>query len=256
MRILLGLVLLASMFGCASKIKLSDSVAPVADAATALDAYQRVLKKFVNPAGEVDFKALAADMKDLEVYIRYVSETPFSSFGNRDELLAHHLNAYNALSMYTVIRKDIPKTNAGLGKVFFFLLTKLKIGGEWMSLSTYENEYIRKMNEDRIHWALNCMAVSCPRLPQEIFRASTLQADLQKLSVEFFNSPTHVRVVREDKQLFVTEILKFFPEDFVPTKAPSIPAYVNLYRSEKVAEDLTVKYIPYDWTINDSNRRR
>ena len=220
----------------------------------AIEAYAKVLVAYVNVKGEVDFNGLQKNPQDLETYVAYIAQKKWSDFKTRDELLAYHLNAYNALSMNTVIQKGIPETNAGFKKVRFFYLTKMEIGGQRMSLVAYEADYIRKMNEDRVHWALNCMAVSCPRLPRKPFSAETLNQDLQDLAVEFFNSDKNVHFSAEPNTVEVTEILKFFPEDFVPKKAASIVDYVNLYRQDKIPTNYKVNYIPYDWTINNSNR--
>ena len=221
----------------------------------ARQAYANVLENYVNEKGEVDFDGLLKNPANLELYVAYVAEKKFSDFTSQESLLAHHLNAYNALSMYTVLQKGIPETNAGFKKVRFFYLTKMKIGGTQMSLVDYENKFIRSIGEDRVHWALNCMAVSCPRLPKKLFVGEALNDDLQALAVEFFNSPANVRISAEKNSVYVSEILKFFPEDFVPKKAKTVNEYVNLYRKNPIPLDYKTEYIPYDWTINNSNRR-
>lgn len=220
----------------------------------ARQAYAQVLENYVNEKGEVDFDGLLKNPANLELYVAYVADKKFSDFTSPESLLAHHLNAYNALSMYTVLQKGIPETNAGFKKVRFFYLTKMNIGGTKMSLVDYENKFIRSIGEDRVHWALNCMAVSCPRLPKKLFAGESLNKDLQALAVEFFSSAANVQVDNEKKTVFVTEILKFFPEDFIPKKAKSVNDYVNIYRKTPVPTDYKIAYIPYDWTINNSNR--
>lgn len=222
----------------------------------ALEAYSRVLANYVNKEGEVDFEGLQKDPKDLFDYVGYVAQKKFSEIGNPEQLLAHHLNAYNALSMYTVLQKGIPKSNSGLSKLFFFRLTKMEIGGQIMSLEAYEKNFIRSIGEDRVHWALNCMSVSCPRLPQEPFLPETLESRLQAAAVEFFNSDKNVKIDDERKEVAVSEILKFFPEDFVPKKAPTVATYVNLYRQSPLPMNYEIRYISYDWTINNSRRHR
>ncbi len=250
----IGLFSVLTFFGC-STIQKNPVVTQTYSDKQALESYGRVLKNFVNAKGQVDFEAMKASPKDLEIYVEYVGRKSWNEFKTPAELLAHHLNSYNALSMYTVISRGIPKTNAGLNKVGFFFLTKMQIGGKQMALVDYENKSIRTLGEDRIHWALNCMSVSCPRLPQTPFTAANLEKELQNGATEFFNSETHVKVDDAKKIVYVSEILDFFPEDFVPKKAQSISAYVNLYRKTLVPLDYKVKFIPYDWTINNSNHR-
>ncbi len=249
-------VLSAFLLTACSTFQKTNLSTQVVDEKKALEAYARVLQNFVNSAGEVDFEGIKKEPLDLETFVNYVSQKRFSDLTTPESLLAHHLNAYNALSMFTVVQKGIPKTNAGFSKVRFFYLTKMDIGGKEMSLVTYENDYIRSIGEDRVHWALNCMAVSCPRLPQKPFTAKTLNQDLQTLAVLFFNSEKNVQVDEKNKIVHVSEILKFFPKDFVPKKAATIIDYINLYRDKKISADIATEYIPYDWTVNNSNNRR
>ncbi len=248
------LLLLSFLFlSACSTLQKTPSINKAIDEFEAKQAYAKVLENYVNDKGQVDFEGLQKNPENLEMYVAYVAEKKFTDFTTPDSLLAHHLNAYNALSMYTVLQKGIPQTNAGFKKVNFFYLTKMDIGGTRMSLVDYENNFIRSLQEDRVHWALNCMAVSCPRLPRKPFVPETLNKDLQSLAVEFFNSATNVQIVPTKKKVLVTEILKFFPKDFVPKKAKSINEYVNLYRKNPIPLDFEIDYIPYDWTINNSN---
>ena len=248
------LVLTALFLSSCSTLQKTPTINKAVDEFEAKQAYSNVLENYVNDKGEIDFDGLLKNPENLELYVAYVAKKKFVDFTSEESLLAHHLNAYNALSMYTVLQKGIPQTNAGFKKVRFFYLTKMDIGGMQMSLVDYENNFIRSIGEDRVHWALNCMAVSCPRLPKKPFTAETLNKDLQDLSVEFFNLPANVQVKTAEKKIFVTEILKFFPKDFVPKKAKTVNEYVNLYRQVPVPLNFDIEYIPYDWTINNSNR--
>ncbi len=219
-----------------------------------IQAYASVLEKHVNDKGQVDFEGLRDNPTDLHYYVRYVNDTPLSSFQSEDEKLAHVINAYNALSMFTVIERGIPETNSGLNKVYFFYWTDMNIAGEMMSLYTFENDIIRKMGEERIHFALNCMAVSCPQLPKKPFTPEKIRDELEKETKFFFSEERNLRVVDAEKKIYLSEILDFFTDDFVPKKAQSLIAYINRYRENKIPEDYEVEFIDYDWTINNSNK--
>jgi hypothetical protein len=93
------------------------------------------------------------------------------------------------------------------------------------------------------------MARSCPRLPKEPFRAETLDSDLDRLAREFLNDPRNATVDPAARVVRFSEILKFYTEDFRKA-APSLVAYANRYRDEKIPEDYRVEFIPYDWTLN------
>ena len=217
------------------------------------DAWAAVLEEFVDDWGRVDFRGLAAKRTELDRFVAWVyARSPESDpalFRDRSAVLAFHLNAYNALSMYHVIESGFPQSFDGFAKVRFFYLTRLQVGRRAMSLYDYENKVIRLLGEPRIHFALNCMSVGCPVLPRVPFGAETLENDLQRETVKFMNDVKHVRLDESTRTVWLSEIFNFFPEDFL-SHSPSLPAYVNRYRTIKVPEDYAVRFIPYDWTVN------
>ncbi len=246
------LLLILGLSSCSTVLK-SPTVEGQYSDEKAIEAYGRVLEKFVNEKGQVDFEGIRSSPNDLNIYVDYIARKKWSELKIGPQALSHHLNAYNAMSMYTVIQKGIPKTNAGFNKVSFFYLTKMNIGGSNISLVDYETKTIRAIGEDRVHWSLNCMSISCPRLPRKPFTEAHLEEELQQNAEEFFNSEQNVQVDNQNKIIKVSEILDFFPEDFVPAKAQNIQAYINHFRQTPVPLDYKVKFIPYDWTINNSN---
>ncbi|NNE71867.1 MAG: DUF547 domain-containing protein, partial [Rhodothermales bacterium] len=117
--------------------------------------------------------------------------------------------------------------------------------------------------DPRIHVALNCAAISCPRLWPEAFEADKLDAQLDRALREFVNSPRHFRV--EDGRLVASSLLKWFAGDFDRAGIPAgdyllshmdsqRPQYQEL--SERLrgrtAEQLADEgaRFEYDWTVN------
>ena len=137
----LWVLLAALMGGCSTLVP--APAAPPSTPQAALDAWARVLDRFVDERGEVDFPALARDRAELDRYVRHVADSPLEQWPDGPQRLAHMINAYNALSMFNVIQSGIPATHAGLNKLRFFLLRKLDIGGRSMSLYSFENDVIR-----------------------------------------------------------------------------------------------------------------
>ena len=250
-RFFLGALALVFLAGCAS-VSRPSGVQSTAGSPP-YQAWARVLDKHVDSEGRVNFAAVKNDRSDLDHFVAYVFD---NGPNNRPELfptpqavLAFHINAYNALAMHKVIESGIPQSLAGLKKVTFFAFGKVQVGGEKISLYDYENKVIRALGDPRIHVALNCMSVGCPRLPKDVFLADTLDAQLDRESVRFFAEPRNVSVNINARTLTLSEILKFYTSDFL-SKAPSLGAYVNLYRQIKVPEDYAVEFSNYDWTIN------
>ena len=255
---LAGLPLAGLLAGCSTLVpapNLAPSTAQVANAAWA-----RVLWRFVNPHGEVDFEALSIERGDLDTYVRHVSDTALEELPDGPERLAHMTNAYDALSMFNVLQSGIPTTHAGFNKLSFFVFRRLDIGGQPMSLPSFENDLTRPLarrrNDPRIHFALNCSALSCSVLPRMPFTAAGLDAELERETQAFFARPENFRIDTPSGTLWLSELLDFYTEDFVPNPAVSLLHNANCYALRPAPPNLVVRFTPYDWTIANSRRAR
>lgn len=92
--------------GCASLVP-PPAAAP-ATANEAASAWATVLARFVDERGEVDFQALVQDRDDLDRMLRCVADTLVESLPEGAARLAHFINAYNALSMFTLTAPKCP----------------------------------------------------------------------------------------------------------------------------------------------------
>ena len=261
LKFLLAMLSAALVSACSTVVKTSQPDAPLMPLAQAQQGYAAVLQRHVNDQGEVDFAALrddrsASGLPSLEAYVQAIAATPLQAAPTADARLAHMVNAYNALSMYNVIASGIPASHAGWSKVTFFLLRKFDIGGTTISLFAFENDIIRKLNEPRIHFALNCSAVSCPVLPRTPFTADKLNQELDRETRAFFARPENVRIDHAQRTVYFNEILKFYTEDFSPAHASSLIVYAQRYVSTALPADYQVAFTPYDWTIANSRRKR
>ena len=259
MALLMAAMCLLSACSTVVRPRLGD--APVISLAQAERGYAAVLQRHVNDQGEVDFAALRDDpsssgLQALEAYVQAIGATPLDAAPTPQGNLAHMINAYNALSMYNVISSGIPATHAGWAKVKFFVLRQFEIGGTPMSLRAFENDIIRKLNDARIHFALNCSAVSCPVLPRTPFSADRLDEELERETRAFFARPQNLRIDTGQRKVFFNEILRFYTEDFTPAHAISLIAYAQRYTVLVIPPDYQVAFTPYDWTVADSRRRR
>ena len=249
-----AVLLLTALAGCAVNVSApkTASAAEPASAGAAEKAWARVLSKYVDEKGRIDFVGLSRDRADLDAYVAWIGRvspvnTP-AAFPSKESKLAYYINAYNALAMYNVIESGMPK-DLNAAKVKFFYRNKLELGGQKMSLYDLENKIVRPMGDPRIHFALNCMVRGCPRLPREPFRADQLDAELEATAQYFLNEERNVKVDADKQTVRFSQILQFYTEDFAK-KAPSLIAYVNKYREAKIPDSYRVEFIPYDWTLN------
>lgn len=220
--------------------------------------WQMTLDRFVDEQGRTDFVSLEKDLSDLDKFVKAVGQvSPKSNpelFPTSEHVIAYHINTYNALAMRGVIERGIPKHfNSFFKRASFFKFRSVFIGGKKTNLYDYENKVIRPLNDARVHFALNCMVVDCPRLPKKIFTAETLEQDLQAASVEFFNKPKHINISVEKKTVYLSGIMKFYTKDYVTSgKKQDLVAYVNQFREDKIPLEYKVKFLDYDWTINQT----
>jgi Protein of unknown function, DUF547 len=223
--------------------------------------WARTLEQFVDEQGRTDFRSLAEDAEDLFLFVGFIESTSPASnpelFATQDDVLAYHLNAYNALAMYGVINENIPADfDSFFKRLSFFKFRSVVIGGQKTSLQDYENDVIRLLDEPRVHFALNCMVRDCPRLPMQRFNGEILEYQLESATQEFFNKAKHIRVDEDKRILYVSKILDFYTEDFVPSgKTIDLLGYVNAYTKMNVPADYRVKFIDYDWTINQQPKQ-
>ncbi len=222
----------------------------------ALSRWAAVLQRFVDAEGRIDFAGLQAKRGELDRFVDFIArKAPWSEpqmFPTPEAALAYHINAYNALAMHGVLEEGVPEGfNSFFSRAAFFKFRDVKVGGRETSLYDYENKIIRPLGEPRVHFALNCMVRDCPRLPREPFRAAKLDAQLEAVTREFFSKDKHVRIVPDRKEIWLSEILDFYTEDFIGrNRAQDLIPYVNRYLPEPVPAEFRVRFIPYDWTIN------
>ena len=248
--------LAALLAACTTNVpapRASVSGAPsAATAGEAQAAWGRVLSARVDDLGRIDFQGLARDRADLDLYVAWIADvsprSAPSAFSSAEARLAYYVNAYNALAMYNVVRDGAP-FHLPSDKVRFFYGDKLLVGGERLSLYDFENEVIRPLGDPRVHFALNCMVKSCPRLPREPFESERLEAQLEAATREFLNDKRGVELFPPRRVARMSMILNWYEKDFL-VKAPNLAAYVDRYRPEPIPAGYEIEFIEYDWALN------
>ena len=239
---------------------------PVA-APTTIDhgALTNLLQTYVDAAGMVDYAALKTNHDGvLAPYLQQLAETDPANLGDKARL-AFWINAYNALTLklivdhYPVERiKDItpaggpsiPKLNAP------WHVTVGEVGGQMRTLDEIEHEIIReRFDEPRIHFALVCAALSCPRLRREAFTGARLDAQLDDQAHRFLHTRAKNQIPASDGAIRLSRIFKWFEEDF-GENTDDVQRYLAPYFEGAVQQKLQtaaydVGYLDYDWTLND-----
>jgi Protein of unknown function, DUF547 len=215
--------------------------------------WTKVLTRYVDDLGRIDFDSLKQNHVDLDRVVAFVAAVDPASqpqrFSDKRSRLAFYVNAYNALAMYGVVQAGVPESLGGLTKLTFFYLRTFTVGGKSISLHKFENDVIRPLGEERVHFALNCMVVSCPRLPRFAFSKGPFDGQLDAAARQFIGATRNVWVDDAKREVWLSAIFDFYTEDFL-AHAPSLIAYVNWYRAAQIPSDFKVRFLEYNWTVN------
>lgn len=239
------------------------SLLPAAAAGTydvTLADWAAVLETHVDAEGRTDFVALSGDRAALDRFVAALAaDGPRSrpaAFATPAAVLAYHINAYNALAMHGVIERGIPTGfNSFFKRAGFFRFRGITVDGEETNLYDYENDVIRPLGDERVHFALNCMVRDCPRLPRVPFSAALLDEQLDTAAREFFAAPKHLQRHPDRREVRVSAILDFYTEDFVADgNRDSLRGYINRWLDEPIPAGWEVRFLDYDWRINQAPR--
>ena len=208
--------------------------------------WNAILQNYVSDEGNVNYNSIKENSEALNDYLELLSENHPSVDWNQSEALAYWINAYNAFTVKLIIDhypvssiKDIKNA---------WDLNFIKIGGKDYSLNHIEHEIIRKMNEPRIHFALVCAAVSCPKLYNQAFTASTLEADLSKLTKEFLSDNSKNNLT--EKRVEISKIFQWFEKDF-KQNGGSLIDFLNSYSEVNISPKAKKSFNKYDWRLNE-----
>ena len=204
-----------------------------------------LLSKYVTKEGTVNYDGFKKDEKALEAYLTILKNNAPSNSWSKTEILAYWINAYNAFTIQLILNnypvKSIKDINDPWGVEF------IDIGDNNYSLSDIEHEILRKMNEPRIHFAINCASYSCPNLLNQAYTAEHLDAQLEEASSRFINDPAK-NTLSEDT-IEISKIFEWFAEDF--EKQGTLIDFLNKYSVIKIETSASVMYKDYNWSLND-----
>ncbi len=228
-------------------------------------AFDALLEEYVNNEGLVDYARLAENQDEaLTPYLRQLAETDPKNL-SEDERLAFWLNAYNALALKLIadeypvegIRKIKPSGLPFIPKVNSpFKIEVSEVGGKIRTLDGIEHGIIREeFDEPRIHFALVCAAMSCPRLRREAYTGVALSGQLDDQARTFLRIEGKNNVPAGAGRAEVSKIFDWFEGDFGGSKA-AVQRFIAPYFEGEVRQTLEnagydVSYTNYNWALND-----
>ena len=226
----------------------------------------RTLGRVVDGQGRVDYEAVKTDA-DLQAFVDQLAQispdTHPALFPSRADSLAFWINAYNACVLAGVAKAYPISSVTEIAPNFgFFKIYRFTVGGRRLTLDHIEHEIIRPQFADpRIHAAINCAAVSCPRLFNKAFTPDELDDQLNAVMRDMVRNPMHVQINRETKVVSLSAIFNWFATDFTSyvqanRTGETVLDYVSLFLPADDTlylqnhPDLQIVFLDYDWSLN------
>ncbi|MBP6238990.1 MAG: DUF547 domain-containing protein [Saprospiraceae bacterium] len=203
------------------------------------------LKKYVSASGDVDYKSIKANKKELEAITKAFSETSVSTSWSKNDQLAFWINAYNVFTIDLIVNHYPIKSIQNLDGGKPWDVKRIAIGGKKYSLNNLENDIIRPQFKDaRIHFAVNCAAKSCPPILNGAFFGKSLDEQLDAVTKKFISNTKYQNIT--SGKMTLSKIFDWYKVDF-----GDIFTFINKYSTIKVNKNTAIVYKEYDWSLNE-----
>ena len=207
--------------------------------------WNNLLKKHVTTDGKVNYKGFKADENELKDYIIYLGTHSPNDTWIKEEQLVYWINAYNALTVDLIIRHYPVKSIKDIKNPWEQRLWKL--GEKWYNLDDIEHQILRKMDEPRIHFAIVCASFSCPKLLNEAFEASKIEAQLTNAIKDFLSDTSRNEISENSVKL--SKIFQWFSKDF--KQNGSVVDFINIYTDIDISPKAKISFKDYNWDLNE-----
>jgi len=247
--------------------------------------YAAVLSAFVDGEGRVDYAGLKESRAPLDAFASALAGLPAARYEAWDEAerMAFWINAYNALTLVLVV-DHYPIQASGIKSLVYPKNSIRQIAGAWdgvtfevmgdkVTLDHIEHAILRtRFADPRVHMALVCAAVSCPRLLAEPYAGARLDDQLDDQTRHFLATGGKFALDRQAGTVRLSAIFDWFGGDFVPRygangnghveddEERAVVTFVSGYLDEAdrrylLEADYALKYFDYDWTLNEQPAR-
>ena len=228
-------------------------------------------------ASQLDYAGMARDRAALKAWLaslEAVTEAQFAAW-SKPERMAFLVNAYNGFTVELILTQyPRHKSIRDYGSVFTNAWKQkfFRLFGREQTLDAVEHEMLRAPGayEDvRLHFAVNCASIGCPMLREEAYVAARLDAQLEQQAQRFLSDRSRNRYDAQRGALELSRIFDWYGKDWdkgwrgVAGGAPvtSLAAWLGRHAAlladsaeqrQLVAEGrATIRFIEYDWALND-----
>ena len=208
--------------------------------------WDALLNRHVTSEGKVNYDGFKSDIAKLDAYLNLIGNNEAKPGWTQAEKKAFWLNTYNAWTIKLVLERypvnSIKDVSAKPWDKRF-----IKVGANTLTLNDIENKIIRRQFKDaRIHFAVNCAAISCPKLSNKAFTAINVEKELDRLTKEFLKTD-NVNLIEKSAQL--SKIFEWYAADFIE-ESESVLKFVEQHSGMTFHPKVKVSYLEYNWKLN------
>ncbi len=208
--------------------------------------YNALLKKYVAENGNVNYNKLKQNKSELTEVIHQFQKFGIKDNTAKNEKTAFYINLYNIYTLKAIVDNYPVKSIKKISNVWD--KESVIVGKQKLSLSDIEHKILRKLGDPRIHFAINCASVSCPKLQNIAFTSGTLDKQLDKAAEGFINDKSKNEI--STSEVKISPIFNWFSSDF-KTKNSGIVSYLNKYATIKIENNAKIKFQNYNWNLNE-----
>ena len=245
-----------------------------------------ILANYVDDKGMVDYKTLKRKRMELRALLDEFDklDSDIYDLWSKEDKIAFWLNVYN-IQLLKIIVDNYPIEASRVFMVFWpptsIRHINKKIGGinnqkfivmdEEFTLNEIEQRFFRGLfGEPRLFLGLSKASVSGPPLRNEPYYGNKLYAQLDDQAGKFLSSPQGFRIDREKKAVYLNAIFrpKWYGNEFISkygidkkfkdqeSSARAVINFATNYISQRdvtflEVESYSVRYINYDWRLNE-----
>ena len=192
--------------------------------------------------GLVDYKGIKAAPSEMNALINQVNRSQ-KYIGNQEK--AFLINAYNLFVIKGIV--DQYPVSGPLEIDGFFDKKTFTLRGKKTTLNQLEKETLVKQFPDaRLHFALVCGAIGCPKLSASAYTSKGLENELEQQTRNVINDRDFIKVNGSD--LSISEIFNWYAADFGGNE--SVVSFIQKYHLLKVKFSPKYTFYEYDWTLN------
>jgi len=246
-----------------------------------------ILKTFVDDKGMVDYKTLRRKRLNLKTLLDEFDKLDPNVYNSwpKEDKIAFWLNAYN-IQMLKIITDNYPIKSSRILRLYpgwgpnsilhikgIWTNYKFLVMDEEFTLSEIDKRFFRKEFDDpRIFFAISRASLSSPPLRNEPYYGHKLNEQLDDQARRFLSGPLAFRTDKEKQRVYLSSLfqLSSYGREFIskfaidkkfknqePTTRAVLNFITNYVSRDKVSflevGKYSVKFMKYDWTINDGS---